>query len=667
MSFKGFFYNALPTSNGDWDRKYNADDYSNLLKFVIGNGIIHFNNGTNLKVVNEENSDTKVYVQGDDPTIYKLKILTGYGWINGKAFENTTEFSGDVKIIDDEGNSSDITLSTIPMVTKGFKRVDRVVIRRDDSPGVRETLPYIFKGVQREQGTPVGLDINYAGNINGNGTDLCIAEIELDYTGNYPIVKINDTRDKTNLCCWVNCYFGDNYEQYCATINEVVTNFINVKTGEFNRWFSNTRNDVATVTMKKEIAKSYTVSATGKTYPIGIAEYNSETDLLRVYTNGIYENPNDYTINTDGTITFTTTKQVGAVIDFIVEKTIDGRYYDNPDETMIASVESRFTDIYEKLATSEELYNEVTYICTGTDDNIKISDLVKTFMAANQTDNARLKLSIRGNFGITNPYQSQIATPTGDQDVESFARWFDLSSTGNRKVILDFANCSPINISLTDNTANIIFYGANQKIENCVLKAGSVANTGTKILAIFGSGDVYHKDCKYSFICDRSADFTRHGRFDNCEVTLVSKSENATAFYTDPSGCVCEVNNGIYWLYVGKDVSSSYGTKLVYYNRSTSLTTTPDYSAITILRNVFVPGYTNSTLNGVSYFYIDGFYFKQDGTIFKTLANAGGYIRANNIITAATRMANDDIDSSTDFIAEGTIPKSRALAQSPLV
>lgn len=659
--FKGFFYNAISVG-GNYDRKYNADDYSNLLKFVVGNGIVHFKNGTNLQVLNNDNSSVKQYAA--DASTYGIKILSGYGWINGKAFENDTEFDGEITQINNAGNETAITLATIPMPTKGFKRVDRVIVRRNDSPSVRATLPFILTSNQTAEGTPAGVEINYAGNINGDGTDLCIAEIIADNTGDFPIITIYDKRADNTLCGWVDCYFGDNYEEYCATINEVISNFVEGKTGEFNRWFQTIRDNVATVTMQKVLANSLTVEASGSTFTIGIAEYDKTLDILNVYTNGIFENPSDYTINDNGTITFTTTKQAGAVIDFVVEKSVDAKYYDNPDEVMIASVESRFTDIYTQLAGLKEF----TYTCNGTDDNIQISNIVKAFMNANLTDNARLKLSVKGEFGATNPYQVQ-ATTTGNYD--GYARWFDFSanSTSNRRVIIDFANCSPITLTLPASTANIIFYGANQEIENCILKAGSVADTGTKIMAIFGRGDVHHKDCKYSFICDISCDFTRHGKFDNCEVTLISKSGNATAFYTDPTGCICDVDRGIYFLYVGRNVDeNTYGTKLVYYNRGKSYDTdTVDYSQVTLLRNVLIPSYTNATVNGVGYLQVDGQYFKQSGTIFKSLANAGGFIRANNLVTASGRMANDEVDASTDFIAEGTIPRSRALGQTPYV
>lgn len=684
MSFKGFFYDAIRVGN-DFDRKYSAEDYSNILKFVVGNGVVHFDDAS-LQVVHRNNDPkTYAYTPADNNTIYSIKILSGHGWINGKAFENSSEFSGDerITIINNDGTTEEVTISTIPMVSTGYKRLDRVIVRRDDDPTVRETLPYILIGqMVSSEVEPIGQNFNFAGN---GGNDLCIAEILVDYTGTEPVLTINDTRagrtekiegkEVETHCGWVNGYFGDNWETFCEHITQVTNNYIGVKTREFNNWFQGTRDEVATVTMRKKITHSYTVETSGKTFPIDIAEYDptnvsadgTPLDILNVYTNGIFEAPSDYTINADKTITFNTTKQVDAVIDFVVEKAIDAKWYENPDETMIASVESRFTDIYEKLAKSNELFNEVTYICTGTDDNIAISNIVKTFTNANLTDNARLKINVRGNFGVTRPYQNQIGTPTADADVANFVRWFDFSSSGNRKVIIDFANCSPINISLTNDTYNTIFYGANQEIENCILKAGAVTNTGTKILAVHGEGDVHHKECKYSFICDLSSDLTRHGRFDNCEVTLVSKSRNATAFYTDPIGCVCEVNGGTYWLYSGKDALSAYGTRLVYHSRTTSTDRTPDYSAITILRDVIVPSYTPTVVDGIGYYTIEGQLFKQTGMIFRSQAGAGGHIRATNIITSSDRMANDEVASDTDFIAQGTIPRSTALGQNPFV
>jgi len=217
MAFKGFFYNALPVGS-NWDRKYNADDYSNALKFIVGNGIIHFNNGANLQVLNDDNSIVKQYVA--NASTYGIKILAGYGWINGKSFENPTEYSDDITIIDNNNENSAITLLTIPMATKGFKRIDRVIVRRDDSPSVRETLPFILKGNQTAEGSPVGLEINFAN--NEGGTDLCIAEILVDNTGDFPIVRVYDKRADNTLCGWVNGYFGNDFEEYMSTLNEVV-------------------------------------------------------------------------------------------------------------------------------------------------------------------------------------------------------------------------------------------------------------------------------------------------------------------------------------------------------------------------------------------------------------------------------------------------------------
>lgn len=676
MAFKGFFYNSLLDAENKYDRPYNADDYSDNLKFFVGNGIIHLNDGQCLKVTTSDDKMYKPLASG--ASTYSLKIKSGYGSINGKSFRNDAEYTGKITIIDTDGSEitktgdveEEMTLLTLPLPKAGKKRQDMLIIRRDERPNVRATLPYILKGIENEEMASYNDNytfFDYAGTINGDGTDICIAKIKLDNTGSVPIVDIFDTREDENLCGWVNCWFGNNYNQYVSTFNTTiqdeidrtrtkVDNFVDDKTTDFNEWFTETRDTVATTTMQKEIAKSYTVTTAGTTFPINVTEYNPATDVLNVYTNGIFEKEQeDYTINTTNkTITFTTTKQAGTIIDFVVEKAIDARFYNNPDETMIASVESRFTDIFERLAVD----GAYTYVCTGVNDNIEISNIVKEFLTDDRADNARLKLNIIGTFGTTTPVMEQASTDPNNP--EQFARWFDFGVSTNRRFILDFSNCSPITLPLENNTNNVIFYGSNQEIENCILKAGGFGNTGTQILGTYGKGDVVHKDCKYGFICDGSCFLTRHGRFDNCEVTLISKTSNAVAFYTDPTSCICEANGGIYWLYTGANVSSDYSTKLVFHSQTTNMTT-PTYTAVTLLNNVSVP---TTTLDALTTGEVS---LKQDGVIVRINSGAKGYVRATNLITTSDRMENNYFGDGNVSGLDDYIPYNRAKAQTPFI
>lgn len=646
------FFNAL-LKNGEYDRRYNADAYSNALSMIVGNGIVNALNGTSFQV-------TAVSVTSAG---YALSIKRGWAWIKGKWVHNDTD--------DMTGTIGDYTLNNIPMCAKNYKRIDRVFLHRDDNVSVRDIFPTLRKstettGTVTDTPTPVRSDSVY---------ELCIAEIHLDYTGDTPKVTVYDKRADRTLCGWVNGYFGDNWEQYCATINNVIQNFIegvtnevdgfvSNKTTEFVDWFTQVREDVASVTILKPIINTVTVSTAGKTFDIGIAEYNPDLDTLEVYTNGMYEKEGeDYTIDaTNKTISFTSQKVAGTVLDIIVTKMIDGRFYDDPSQTLIESVESRLTDIYARLEDNENRYIELNYECTGTDDNIAISNIVKTFLSKNLTDSARLRLNVKGNFGATTPAYAQVST----DNPEEAARWFDFGvDNTNRRFVLDFSNCSAITLPLVNNTRYVIFYGHNQEIEKCVLRAGAVTDTGTRILCTYGRGKVVHTDCRYGFIADGACDFTRHGRFENCEVTLVSKTGDATAFYVEPSAGICEVKGGIYWLYTG--ANSNGNTHFVYYSRASNVANNTVYAAVSLIENVCVPGYTTTTVNGVSVLPIGGQYFKQAGILFRTLANAGGYIRVKNLMSTSARLSTSSIDASTDYINEGHIPVSRAKGQQPFI
>ena len=43
------FFNAL-LKDGSYDRKYNADDYSNALSFVVGDGVVNTLGGKSFQV-----------------------------------------------------------------------------------------------------------------------------------------------------------------------------------------------------------------------------------------------------------------------------------------------------------------------------------------------------------------------------------------------------------------------------------------------------------------------------------------------------------------------------------------------------------------------------------------------------------------------------------------
>lgn len=619
------FFNAL-LKNGVYDRKYNADAYSNALSMIVGSGVVNTLNGKSLQVVS---------VGTPSAESYSLKILQGWAWLDGKWAHSDTD--------DTTSNIGDYTLNKIAMCSKNYKRIDRLFLRRDDSVEVRTIAPVLRKSAEaRETVTSIPAIVR-----NNNVYEICLAEIHLDYTGDTPIVTVYDKRADKSLCGWVNGYFGDNWEQYCAGITAVVNNYIENKTGEFNRWFSGVRSEVATVTLLKPIIKSYTMQANSDLVSVNIPEYDPSIDILEVYTNGVFEREGvDYVMRegTYPTIDFTMPKTVGTIVDMVVTKAIDGRFYNAPDTSLVASVESRLTSIFEDLANRKATVENFTYFATGENDNIKLCDKIKAFLNANLSDSRMLRVNVVStdkDFTITQPYYSG-----NFSGLDEYNRYFDFStdSLTTRRFILDFANCSPITVNLTNNTNNIIFYGANQTIKNCVLKAGNVANTGTKIVGIFGSNEVKFVNCKIGLTSSSSLEFAYHGIFEDCKITLTSLTGNATAFYPS-DGNIVEVRGGVYFLYTTQTaVNSGFETKFVYHSLKDLASTT----ALTICRDVSVPNYARLG-------------FVQDGKLYHSV---GGYIRSENVITASARTNSI---SNTNSEITGGIQLNRSKGQTPFV
>ena len=73
---KSGFFNALLT-NGEYDRKYNANDYCENLAVIINNGVLR-----------SQNDDLKVTVDG-----MVVTVGVGRAWIDGHYYYNDTSYS----------------------------------------------------------------------------------------------------------------------------------------------------------------------------------------------------------------------------------------------------------------------------------------------------------------------------------------------------------------------------------------------------------------------------------------------------------------------------------------------------------------------------------------------------------------------------------------------
>ena len=337
---KSGFFNALLT-NGEYDRKYNANDYCDNLAVVISNGV--------LRGVDD---DLKVSAAG-----MVVTVGVGRAWINGHYYYNDTAHS--------------FAPVSAPI---GGTRYDRVFLRLNKNLAVRSvSLVY-------QQGTAGNSPTKPAPVREGNIYDIVLADI---YVGtNATSVTVTDTRSDANLCGWVYSTSGDN-------------SFFKSLDASFDAWFKDKKDTMATVTTEVEYKQLTTLTAQTNKVNITIPQYDATINQkLDVYVNGIRQHaPNDYTV-AGAVITFAGNLIAGTEILIVVTVSKDG--------AGIPSVIDDVTDLQNRVADLESGLTEstYTYICNGIDDNVKISQIVQEFLNGG-TDYGSLAIKIYGNIGIT--------------------------------------------------------------------------------------------------------------------------------------------------------------------------------------------------------------------------------------------------------------------------
>lgn len=476
---KSGFFNALLT-NGEYDRKYNANDYCDNLAVVISNGV--------LRGVDD---DLKVSAAG-----LVVSVGVGRAWINGHYYVNDTPHT--------------FAAISAPI---GGTRYDRVFLRLNKNLAVRSvSLVY-------QQGTAGNSPTKPAPVREGNIYDIVLADI---YVGtNATSVTITDTRADANLCGWVYSTSGDN-------------SFFKSLDAAFDKWFAEKKNTLATVTTEVEYKQLTVLSAQTNTVQITIPQYNAAINQkIDVYVNGMRQHsPNDYSVS-GAAITFTGNLTAGTEVLIVVTVSKDG--------TGIPTVIQDITDLQNRVATLESGLSEstYTYICNGVDDNVKISNIIKTWLSGG-TDYASLKLNVYGTFGIT-------AAFGGAGTSASPFRWFELGSgsTVNRRAVVDFSGCSQITINCADSTYNVVFYGLNVHIigANVVATGGAETTMFSTVALTQTNAD----KCRF-WITSQAGLITRGGNLRDCRCSVTTTESDAFCFNVLKGGLL-RIYGGEYYAY----------------------------------------------------------------------------------------------------------------------
>lgn len=475
------FFNALE-SEGNYDRKYNADDYTSNMAAIISTGVRR-----------STQNDLRVTASG-----LTLTVGIGRAWIDGRWYFNDTA----------------IDIATVTPPTGSQSRVDGVYLHADSNLSVR-SITLLYKA-----GTPSASPTSPACVRDGGIYEIMLASVLV--APNAESVTVTDKRPDSTVCGWITSPIG--YSDY----------FENLDT-EFNEWFADVKDKLASVTLFKQYIWSTTLTSSSDTVTFNIPQYDSTgVDIIQVYVNGLLEIPtSDYTLS-GSVITFAQGKTAGTEINVICYKSIDG--------TGLGSVSDEITALQNAVAALGNV-GQYYYFCTGSADNVAIYNAVSTFLSGGD-DGKSLHLHICGNPGIS-------AAILGSGTAASPYQWLAFGSGTSRKVILDFTNCGKWTITTASGTYNTVFSAsANVTVKGITLKAGS-ASVSSDIIG--ASSKMRFEDCDIEIegASTSLVKFAGAAELVNCKISVTNGLGNAAVIGAADS-TLSTVNGGKLYAYTGE-------------------------------------------------------------------------------------------------------------------
>lgn len=276
MAINSYFFNAV-LSGGEYDRTYNAEDFTSYLDLLVGNGVF-------------PNPSAQLQVRASSGM--QVTVGAGSGWINGHKLVNTADLNLTL-------NASDVLLN----------RIDDVIFYVDHTAR--------SMGISVKTGTLAASPVAPTLQQDSTRFELCLAQI---YVGKQvtaiTAANITDTRGNSDLCGYVQGLIQQMdsttmFEQWQA---------------QYDEWFESVRTQFTTARAFRKLEGIYTTQAANE-YSFNVTDYvphySFAYDILEVYISGIHVNGNEYTL-TNSTVTLETPiEDAGTVVTFVVYKSYD--------------------------------------------------------------------------------------------------------------------------------------------------------------------------------------------------------------------------------------------------------------------------------------------------------------------------------------------------------
>ena len=276
MAIEGYFFNAIE-NEGTYDRVYNAEDFTSYLNQIVGNGVF-------------PNPSTQLQVRASSGM--NVIVGAGSGWINGHKIVNTADLTLTV-------TASDVLLN----------RIDRVIFYVDMD--AREM------GIEVKAGTLAATPVAPALVRNNSRYEMCLAQITVNkQITAITAAMITDTRGNSNLCGYVQ-----------GLIQQVDTSTLWTQQQEqFDDWFDGVQSQFEAGKLFKKLEGIYTTTqANEASFNVldYVPSYAFAYDILEIFINGFHLNSNEFTLSNNTVTLETPIEEAGAVIDFVVYKSVD--------------------------------------------------------------------------------------------------------------------------------------------------------------------------------------------------------------------------------------------------------------------------------------------------------------------------------------------------------
>lgn len=521
MERSGFF-NSKIDENGSYDRPYNANDYTDQLSTVIGDGVTrsaHNTDDTGVTV-----SDLKVGITEDGQN-YTVNI--GRAWIQGCWYHNMN-----------------VLTDSIHPANTSAPRIDTIVLRltyvyHDGTPERMIRLAYV-EGDPDILGNP---QPKAPTRIEGTTWELVLAEI---YVGagatTVSAENLTDKRPDRNVCGWTYSIVGA--DDYFKALDEAMYEHMD----DIDEEWQGMKDSFSSVTLFKKYEDEIILENTVTRVQIPITQFAPDLDILEVFVNGIYvvedreDKQGDYYLD-GNVVVFHVEKPAGNEIAFAVYKSIDSR-------GDVPSLLDMITEMQDELGTFNDM-TEYNYFPTGVNDNWKLSELVQAFFTGD-VGGKQIKINIYDRVTKNNiETKFHMATPYSGEGTSTSNRyrWFDFgTATGKKRIILDFSYCSRMTIPISAGSYNVIFHGNNLEIIGASFYVNQTA-TYSEIQAFSNrNGEIYCRDSSFVFNTYQHTFIAENGVFEDCYAEITQETGNTCCFDVHSTGLLI-LKNGEFLAY----------------------------------------------------------------------------------------------------------------------